>query len=47
MRSELFTTILAGMMLVLGGCDVMTQGGITSGVVAVSELRCEPAAYGG
>ncbi len=41
MRSKLFTTILAGMMLILCGCDVMTKSSIVSGVVTVSELRCE------
>jgi hypothetical protein len=41
MRSTLFTTILAGMILVSGGCDVITQSSIISGGVAVSELRCE------
>lgn len=41
MRNKLFTTILAGMMLVLDGCDVITQSSIISGGVAVRELRCE------
>jgi len=41
MRSKLFTTILAGMILVLVGCDVITQSSIISGGVAVKELRCE------
>ena len=41
MRSKFFTTILAGMILILGGCDVVTQSSIISGGVKVSELRCE------
>jgi len=41
MRSKLFTTILAGIIMVLSGCDVITQSSIISGGVAVSELRCE------
>ena len=41
MRSKLFTAILAGMILILGGCDVITQSSIISGGAAVSELRCE------
>jgi len=41
MRSKHFTTILAGMILVLSGCDVITQSSIISGGVAVKDLRCE------
>jgi alpha-L-rhamnosidase len=41
MRSKLFTIILTGTILVLGGCEVVTQSRITSGGVAVRELRCE------
>jgi len=32
---------LAGIMLALGGCAVLTESGITTGSVAVKELRCE------
>ena len=41
MRNKLFMTLLTGMMMVLGGCDVITQSSFTSGGVAVKELRCE------
>jgi alpha-L-rhamnosidase len=41
MRSTFFPIILAGMILILGGCDVITQSGFISGGVVVRDLRCE------
>jgi len=41
MKSKLVTIMLAGMILALGGCGVLTDRSITAGGVAVKELRCE------
>ncbi len=41
MRSNLVTSLLAGMTIVFSGCDVLTDSGITAAGVAVKELRCE------
>jgi alpha-L-rhamnosidase len=40
MKSNIFPTVLAAMVLVSGGCDVFTRSG-KSGGVAVRQLRCE------
>jgi len=41
MRNTLFKIVLAGMILVLGGCDVIKQSRVVSGGVEVTDLRCE------
>ncbi len=41
MRIKLVASLLAGTMLTLVGCNVLTESGIIAGGVAVKELRCE------
>ncbi|HUU16512.1 MAG TPA: glycoside hydrolase family 78 protein [Sedimentisphaerales bacterium] len=41
MRIKLVASLLAGTMLTLVGCNVLTESGIITGGVAVKELRCE------
>ncbi|MHC4726873.1 MAG: glycoside hydrolase family 78 protein, partial [Planctomycetota bacterium] len=41
MRRTLLAGILVWIIVVLGGCDVITQSSFTSGDVSVKDLRCE------